>query len=76
MTSVSCWNCNREMIYVGHAGYYDFYRCPVCKAEHAKYEPIAAGDSDSNAIRPDTPQAFPGSDIRGTQGWGNGEIET
>ncbi len=70
---IPCWNCNGTMVFCGHVGLYDFYRCGHCGVEKAEYEPQTE-DSSCRATRPETPRAFTGS-ISGDR-WGRHVKET
>ena len=62
----SCWNCKSTMTFYGHAGLYDFFKCPACGVESAELKDT--GDRIATE-KPDTPRlAFPGS-ISGDR-WG------
>lgn len=39
--SITCWNCLTQMRFYAQTGYHDFFICPVCKVEHAEYDPEA-----------------------------------
>lgn len=59
---IKCWNCSGLMVFYGHGGYYDFFKCPLCGKEKAlPKEENDTRDSAGRATKQISPTVFPGS---------------